>query len=246
MKKTIWAISVVGAMASAAVEPVPGEVVDDSLLHQITMQVAEPEASPHQFAFNLSYGISNNSEDELYDCDLAQVEFEYAYRFTKYQALTVDVAIGGGGGDVEMMLYGHHRPRYFEYEYDRNTFSLMVGYRVQLPVTERLSLAAGVKAGLDIQSLALDYYPYDGYYDPYDGTYYSDPEQTDTVAGFKYAAYAGLNYQLGERTSLEIGYQFSSSTARPEARHEWERHSPSVKAPEWGVHEIRAGLRFDF
>lgn len=246
MNKTIVTMSMVGAMVGVAVEPMPNEVVDDSKIQEITMQSTQPEERQHQFSFNLSYGISNNSENELYDCDLARFELECGYQFAPYQSVTLGLGIGGGGGDVEMMLPGNHRPRYFEYEYNRTSFTLMVGYRVQIPVTQSLSLAAGVKGGLDVQKLSLDYYPYDMHYDPYEDTYYSKPEQENSAVGFIYAAYAGLNYKINERTSLEVGYQFSSSSARPEARHEWERGCPHVKAPEWGVHEIRAGLRFNF
>lgn len=245
MNKTIVAMSMMGAMVGTAVEPTPTEVVDDSLIREITMQTVQPER-PHQFSINLSYGISSNSENELYDCNMGRFELEYTNQFAPYQAVTIGLGIGGGGGDVQMLLPGQYRPRHFEYEYNRTSVTLMVGYRVQIPVTQNISLAAGVKAGMDVQRLSLDYYPYDKRYDPYEDTYYSEPEQDDTAVGFFYAAYAGLNYKINERTSLEVGYQFSSSSARPEARHEWERGCPHVKAPEWGVHEIRAGLRFDF
>lgn len=243
MNKTIGIMvgmlgGVVGATEAPQAEPVYPE--------QITMQTYNDERSVHQLAVNVGGGISTEGEKELYDTNMILFDVEYAYYLNNYNALTIGLTIGSGGDDVEQWLPGRHHPHYFAYEYDRSTFALMVGYRLQLPVTERLSFALGVKAGLDFQTLALDYYPQDFRYDPYDDEYYSEPEQEENDLGFKYAAYAGLNYQLTDHTSLEIGYQFSNSTAQPAVHHEWERHCPKVTAPKYGLHEIRAGLRFDF
>jgi hypothetical protein len=85
MNKTIVAMSMIGAMVGTAVEPTPTEVVDDSLIREITMQAVQPEERQHQFSINLSYGISNNSENELYDCNMGCFELEYANQFAAFR-----------------------------------------------------------------------------------------------------------------------------------------------------------------
>ena len=229
-------------MAAMAVEPTAEPEVDTSMVQQLTLP--EEEYRGHA-AINLSGGFSNGN-GELYDTDIFSLEIELAYDLNKYNALTLGFSMGMGGGDEAMWLPGHRGPRYFEYDYTRSPLMVMVGYRLQLPITKRVTLAMGVKGGVDMQSISLDYYPHEYEYDPYEDEYYNDPEQRDHKFGFAYAAYAGLNFKLGEQTGLEVGYQFRASTARPEVCREWEPGCPTVKVPELGLHEVRVGLRVDF
>lgn len=246
MNRTIFFISMAGAMAGVASQDVPVQQLDAATVEQMTMASVQQARPRHQIGFNLYGGISTNGESELYDTNMFGIELEYGYYFTKNQAVTLGMSFAGGGDNVVQYLPGKHGPRYFEYDYNRSSFSLMLGYRVQIPLTQRLFFTAGVKGGMDVQGLSLEYYPKTWHYDPYDDEYYTDADQSDYKVGLKYAAHAGLNFKLTEKTRVELGYQFSASTARPEVCHEWERGCPSVKAPEYGLHEIHVGLRFDF
>lgn len=242
MKKVITPAVLMCAMTAMAVEPAPQPEVDDSMIQQLTLP--EEEYRGH-FGINFAGGISNGN-GELYDTDIYSIELELAYDLNKYNAVTMGMSLGVGSGDESMWLPGHRGPRYFEYDYTRSPLTFMLGYRLQLPVTKRITFAMGVKGGLDIQSISLDYYPHEYRYDPDDDSYYNDPEQRDHKVGLVYAGYAGINFKIGQQTSLEVGYQFRASTARPEVCREWEPGCPTVKVPELGLHEVRVGLRFDF
>ncbi len=242
MKKVIIPTVLMCAMTAMAAAPSAEPEVDDSLIKQLTLPTEEYRG---HFGVNFVGGFSNGN-GELYDTDIYSVEIELAYDLNKYNALTLGMSMGMGGGDEAMWLPGRKGPRYFEYDYTRAPITFMLGYRLQVPITNRVTFVMGAKGGLDIQSISLDYYPHEYRYDPDDDTYYNDPEQRDHKFGLTYAAYAGLSFKLSEKTSLEVGYQFRASTARPEVRREWEHGSPTVKVPELGLHEVRVGLRFDF
>ena len=242
MKKVIASTLLMCAIPAMAVVPNTESAVDDSLIKQLE----EPkEEYRGQFGVHFAGGFSNGN-GELYDTDIYSLELELAYNLNHYNALTLGLSMGMGGGDESMWLPGHRGPRYFEYDYTRSSIACMLGYRLQVPITERVTFVMGAKGGLDNQSISLDYYPHEYRYDPYDDTYYNDPEQRDHKFGLTYAAYAGLSFNLSEKTSLEVGYQFRASTARPEVRREWEHGNPTVKVPEMGLHEVRVGLRFNF
>lgn len=177
-----------------------------------------------------------------YATDVVTCELEGAYNLTPRQAITLSVGLAGGGETNDYWVHEErpHRDYPFTDSYDRLSFTVMAGYRFTQPLTRGVSLQAGAKCGLDVQTLDVDYgYGWSGY--PYN---YRDGK-SDTQAGMAYAGYVNLLFHVARNADFVVGYQFRGSTAKP---------SPSTGEPEpqrfhtstmrW--HEIHIGAAFRF
>lgn len=200
-----------------------------------------PQTPPLRYTLEINAGYGFKAvPDSKFACDVTTVELEGAYYLVPHHALTLSLGYASGGTTRDYWLHDgrHYQP--FTDSYDRSSFTLMAGYRYSRMLGRYIILQAGAKAGMDIQTLNVDYgpgwhpYPY-GLYDGQDGA----------AVGFAYAGYANLGFFVTPNTCLHVGYQFRGSTATPSADSEIP-DVPKFRTHAMRWHEIRAGITVHF
>lgn len=194
-----------------------------------------------EVGMNMGYGFCAAPDSE-FSTDMFGVELEGAYHFHSHQALTLAMGFAGGGEDRFYWVLDEKGAVYpFTHDYDRSNFYLMAGYRADLPLGKRVSLSLGARCGLDVQRLGIDYGP------GWRGGWGYGYDDSDTAAGWGYAAYAKVTVALTPQSSLEVGYQFRGSTTQPKAGWGyWGGDEPPHTAADLRWHEVRVGFRFHF
>lgn len=234
---------------------------------QYSMPQEEAEVLNNEFAFTLSGGLSTADDKDPYETHMGFISLEWDRYISENHAFTFEIGFGYGGDDFgkpELYSdyadysnwYDSHSDEYTDFSFQRMSVNMMVGFRTVIPIVRRLSATVGIKGGVDFQCLSLDHSVeryHDPYYDRYTGIYYPggwksdfEHDQVAWAAGFVYAAYAGINYEVSEKVSLELGYQFRGTTAQPEVTNYWQEGCPKVKGAKLNFHEIRFGVRGKF
>lgn len=203
-------------------------------------QSQAPE-QPLRYALEINAGYAFKAvPDSRFACDMTTAELEGAYFIMPHHAVTLSLGYAGGGSTRDYWVWNGKGYTPFTDSFDRSSFTVMAGYRYSRMLGRYVLLQTGVKAGLDVQTLDVDYgpgwHPYP--YARYDG-------QDDTVAGLAYAGYASVGFFITESACLHAGYQFRGSTASPSAASEIP-DVPDFRAHSMRWHELRVGLTVHF
>ena len=268
MKKTIALLAALLTGLSYAEEGYTYEPTDYITSQATQVYKVATEKMPFEMGFNVGYGMSTNADTENFTEDMYFANLDMAYYFMETVALTFDFGLGfsnqeiatGGCGyyDDYDWYYDEYYGYYCEgvkYDFDRWSLNFMVGLRSIMEVMPRTTLVLGAKAGVDAQCLTVSADTSSACYDcsynyNYDSGYYEDVNSESShnawAFGFTYAFYAGLNFQITNKTALEVGYQYRASTAAPTAKGQWFGMDGDIMAGKLSFHEIRAGLRWKF
>lgn len=204
-----------------------------------------PPFQRYSVDFTLGYGFMA-VPDSKYATDVATFELEGAYNLTPQQSVTLSLGLAGGGETNDYWVreggkHGHADYYPFTDSFDRYSFTLMAGYRYTQPLTRWISLQAGAKCGLDVQTLDVDYgYGWSGY--PY-GDYCDG--RSNTKAGMAYAGYVNVLIHVSPHADVVVGYQFRGSTAKPTPE-TYDRDQSQARCGAMRWHEVRIGAAFHF
>lgn len=220
-----------------------------------------PKAEKKNYDASLSIGYAVDASDHgIYAANMLVTELELARVFTPHHAFTLSALYGLTSENHDGLRWDSRSVRPFTDNYDRWTLSLLGGYRFTQPLGSRVSLQLGVKGGLDLQHLKVDYgrnyeakekHQFDGY-NPLTGNKMHTPNDDCTLAlGLAYAAYTNLHFNLhsteeGSKISAFVGYAIWNSTARPRAYLSSGAHPIKQKADAILRHEIRVGLSITY
>lgn len=202
-----------------------------------------PQELAHQGRYTLNANVGyafKATPDSSFACDMATFEIEGAYYLVPHHAITISMGYAGGGSTRDFWVQdGRYHAPYTD-SYDRDSYTVMAGYRYSRMVGRYAILQVGAKAGLDVQSINVDRgYGWHSY--PY-GTVNG---QDGTAAGMAYAGYANVGFFLSESTCVHIGYQFRGSTAKPSANSIWP-DEPKYYTHSMRWHEVRVGFTVQF
>lgn len=188
---------------------------------------------------NTGYGF-NAAPDSKFSCDIVSLDLEGAWYFLPHHALTLSLGYAGGGRTDNYWVRDRHGYVPFTDSYDRDSFTLMGGYRYSHMLGSYVLLQFGGKCGMDVQTIDMDY-GYGWRYEPYD---YHDG-QNDTKVGMAYAGYVWLGFFVSQNTCVHVGYQYKGSTAKP-APSSGYPDVPDFRSHSMRWHEVRFGITMHF
>lgn len=244
MQRTLSIISfaLLGTAAAAQQKPAqPGDMVQNAHLTPAATPGALYTREPRKSDLEAScfYAFSAG-KDDYYSPDMIGVEFTYAYHVTPRNAFTLSLCVAGANEGEEVWYSVHYR--HYTDEFERIDLALMGGYRFTQPLGHSAHITLGVKCGLDVQSLGLNY---DEHYEwDWDADAYVDrTDDHGVAAGFAYAGYAELGFRITEDASLTVCYQFRGATSRPSAKFP-DGYTVKTKSMLW--HEVHVGVEIHF
>lgn len=206
---------------------------------------AAPQAAqqaPMRYSLGITAGYAFRAvPGSKFACDMSTAELEGAYYVAPHHALTFSLGYAGGGSTRDYWTRddrGGYTP--FTDSYDRDSFTVMAGYRYSRMLGRYVILQLGAKAGMDVQSIDVDYGP--GWH-PYPYGHYKG--QDGTEVGMAYAGYAHVGFFITESACLHVGYQLRGSTAAPKADSEMPE-VPDFRTHSMRWHEVRIGLTVNF
>ena len=159
------------------------------------------------------HALTKLETDDLDKLDIGGVSFRYTATRSDPLSKTQSVypeffgMFSLGGGSLDQTWYGYRERA--ELNYDLFTTQLAAGFNLRCPVSERVSVFAGVRAGLAYENVDVEYN-----YDYYSSrTRYSGNED---ALGFLYGGEIGADFLVNEKLSLFACVGYVASTARPE------------------------------
>lgn len=204
-------------------------------------QQMDSTPAPLRYSLGITGGYAFKAvPNDRYACDMSTAEIEGAYFLRPRHAVTLSLGYAGGGSTRDYWLRDDRGYTPFTDSYDRSSFTLMGGYRYSRSFGRYFLLQVGAKAGMDVQTLDVDYGP--GWH-PYPYGHFRG--QDGTAVGFAYAGYANVGFFITETACLHIGYQFRGSTAAPTADSEIP-DIPNFRTHSMRHHEVRLGLTIHF
>lgn len=156
------------------------------------------------------HALTKLETDDLDKLDIGGVSFRYTA--TRSDSLSVTQSIypeffgmfSLGGGSLDQTWYGYRESA--EWNYDLFTTQLAAGCNLRCPVSERVSVFAGVRAGIAYENVEAEV--------RYNSrTLYSGNED---ALGFLYGGEIGADFLVNEKLSLFACVGYVASTARPE------------------------------
>lgn len=175
--------------------------------------------------------------DDLDKLDIGGVSFRYTKTCTESLSQTQGIypeffgMLTLGGGSLDQTWYGYGD--YEELNYDLFTMQLAAGFNLRCPVSERVSVFAGVRAGIAYENVEVEYNDYNP------RTLYSGEED---ALGILYGAEIGADFLVNEKLSLFACMGYVASTARPE----FDVYGEKVKLKAQSYMTISLGLRYMF
>ena len=259
MKKSLCLFALAAAVGAASASPLPdypvvysaaagGPVANPAYAPAAAQAAPAPAQTAvpasrtqgrYSLELNAGYGFKAMTGGK-YECDMAGMELEGAWYVAPHHALTLSIGYAGGGRTDDYWVVGREGAYPFTDSYDRDSFTLMAGYRYSRMLGKYLIFQAGAKCGMDVQTLDVDYgfgwhaYPYDSF-----------KGQDGTAVGMAYAGYTYLGFFVSPSVCLHAGYQFKGSTAKPSADSGFP-DEPKFRTHSLRWHEVRVGLTVHF
>ncbi|MGN0885344.1 MAG: outer membrane protein [Candidatus Spyradosoma sp.] len=160
------------------------------------------------------HALTKLETDDLDKLDIGGVSFRYTATRSDPLSKTQSVypeffgmfSLGGGSLD-QTWYYGYYESE--ELNYDLFTTQLAAGCNLRCPVSERVSVFAGVRAGIAYENVDVEanYYYYSSH------ARYSGKED---AIGFLYGGEIGADFLVNEKLSLFACVGYVASTARTE------------------------------
>lgn len=175
--------------------------------------------------------------DDLDKLDIGGVSFRYTKTCTESLSQTQGIypeffgMLTLGGGSLDQTWYDGYWDSE-ELNYDLFTTQLSAGVNLRCPVSERVSVFAGVRAGIAYENVKAEV--------RYNSrTQYSGEED---AIGFLYGAEIGADFLVNEKLSLFACMDYVASTARPE----FDVYGEKVKLKAQSYLTFSLGLRYMF
>lgn len=172
--------------------------------------------------------------DDLDKLDIGGVSFRYTKTCADSLSVTQSIypeffgMLTLGGGSLDQTWYGYGDSE--ELNYDLFTTQISAGANLRCPVSERVSVFAGVRAGIAYENVKAEV--------RYNSrTLYSGEED---ALGFLYGAEIGADFLVDEKLSLFACMGYVASTARPE----FDVYGLKLKAQSYLTFSL--GLRYMF
>ena len=193
---------------------------------------------------NAGYGIKANHTP--YDFNLLEVELQYDLYLHPQHALTLSLAVSGGGDNNDRWVMRDDDRVAFSDNYHHLMLTLMGGYRFTQPITKHLELELGAKGGVCAHRLEVDYgrdwsddsYKYDSDRDVWEKKYHHGTSRSASAVGTGYTCYAGLTCKPSPKYRLALGYALRGTTTQPKSR----RGSSASRINPMRWHVIRLGI----
>ena len=179
--------------------------------------------------------------DDLDELDIGGVSFRYTKTCTESLSKTRGIypeffgmlTLGGGSLDQTWYQTGYDYYRSVELNYDLFTMQLAAGVNLRCPVSERVSVFAGVRAGIAYENVEGEL----KVRTPYDRE--EDAREEDAL-GILYGAEIGADFLVDEKLTLFACMGYVASTARPE----FDVYGVKLKAQSYMTFSL--GLRYMF
>ena len=148
-----------------------------------------------------------------------------------------------GGGTLDQTWYGYGYHPYFgegsyreELNYDLFSAQFAIGANIRFQPTEKFSIFAGVRVGLDIEYVEYEY-KYNSYRD----------QKNNTDVGFLYGIGIGADFNITKHHGITFAVDYVCSTAQPEFEKIYISGSHyTVKTEEQSYIMVSVGYKYTF